>query len=172
MHYTGIDEHKDNCYMTIVDAAGIIVKGGRLSNEPTVILDYFQDIPKPHQAVVESTASWYWLSDLLEAHGNELVLAHARYIKAIVCAKVKTDKVDSRTLAQLLRTDFIPRAYKIRPELRNFRDLMRARIGLIQRRTSSKNSIHRIGEKFNCTIDPNLIVPPDNLPESYKIQLR
>ena len=32
----------------------------------------------------------------------------AKYVKAIAYAKVKTDKVDSHTLAQLLRMNFIP----------------------------------------------------------------
>jgi transposase len=172
MYYTGIDAHKDNCFLTTINDAGVVIKRVRLRNEPALILDYFHKLPEPHQAVVESTASWYWLSDLLEANGIELVLAHAKYIKAIAYAKVKTDKVDSHTLAQLLRMDFIPRAYKIRPELRGLRDMMRARLQLIQKRTSLKNSIHRIGEKFNCTIDQKGGIPPEHLPQPYKIQLR
>jgi transposase len=172
MCYTGIDAHKDNCFLTTVNDAGVVVKRARLRNEPVLILDYFRDLPGPHNAVVESTANWYWLSDLLEAKGIELLLAHAKYIKAIAYAKVKTDKVDSHTLAQLLRMNFIPRAHKIRPELRGLRDMMRARLRLIQRRTSSMNSIHRIGEKLNAAIDPKGGVLPDDLPELYKTQVR
>jgi transposase len=108
MYYTGIDEHKDNCFLTTVNDAGGVLKSARIANEPTLLLDYFRDFPRPHRAVVESTASWYWLNDLLEQQGTELILAHAKYIKAIAYGKVKTDKVDSCTLAQLLRMDFIP----------------------------------------------------------------
>lgn len=172
MYHTGIDEHKDNCFLTTVNDAGVVVKRARIRNEPAMILDYFHDFPRPHRAVVESTANWYWLSDLLDPHEIELILAHAKYVKTIAYAKVKTDKVDSGTLAQLLRMDFIPQVYKIRPELRGLRDMMRVRLRLIQRRTSSKNSIHRIGEKFNSPIDPKQGVPPDHLPEAYKIQMR
>jgi transposase len=172
MYYTGIDEHKDNCFLTTVNAAGAVVKSARRQNEPALILEYFQGLPGPHRAVVESTANWYWLSDLLDAHGIELMLAHAKYLKAIAYAKVKTDKVDSGTLAQLLRMDFIPQAYRIRPELRDLRDMLRARLRLIQRRTSLKNSMHRIGEKFNRPIDPRENIPPEDLPEPYKLQLR
>ncbi len=172
MYYTGIDEHKDNCFLTTVNEAGDVTKRARLRNDRALILDYFHGLSGPHQAVVESTANWYWLSDLLDSNGIPLVLAHAKYIKAIAYAKVKTDKVDSHTLAQLLRMDFIPRAYKIRPELRGLRDMMRARLRLIQRRTASKNSIHRIGEKFNSVVDPNDGVPPDDLPQPYRMQLQ
>ncbi len=100
------------------------------------------------------------------------MLAHTKYIKAIAYAKMKTDKVDSCTLAQLLLMDFIPQAYKIRPELRGLRGMMRARLRLIQRRTSSKNSMHRIGEKFNSAINPRESLPQDGLPQTYKIQMR
>ena len=46
----------------------------------------------------------------LENNHIELILAHAKYLKAISYAKVKTDKVDSHTLAQLLRLNLIPAA--------------------------------------------------------------
>ncbi len=76
MYYTGIDEHKDNCFLTTVNDVGVVVKSGRIRNDPVLILDYFQSHPGPHGAVVESTASWYWLSGLLDSQGIELVPAH------------------------------------------------------------------------------------------------
>lgn len=51
--------------------------------------------------------SWYWLRDLLVPQGVDLRLGHAKYLKAISYAKVKTDRVDARTLAQLLRVALI-----------------------------------------------------------------
>ncbi|MDZ7623126.1 MAG: hypothetical protein U5J96_01580 [Ignavibacteriaceae bacterium] len=53
-----------------------------------------------------------------------MVLAHAKYVKAIAYAKVKTDKVDSHTLAQLLRMNFIPVAYKISNDKRLLHDAL------------------------------------------------
>ena len=172
MYFTGIDEHKDNCYLTTLNDAGEVVKSGRIPNEPALLLDYFHNQLGPHKAVVESTASWYWLSDLLDSHGVELVLAHAKHIKAIAYAKVKTDKVYSCTLAQLLRADLIPPAHKIRPELLDLRDMIRARLRLIQKRTSLKNSMHRIGEKFNTAIDLTGHDSLEHLPQAYRIQMR
>ncbi len=64
MYCTGIDDHKDNCFLTTVNDAGAVVKRARMRNEPALILDYFHGLPGPHRAVVESTANWYWLSDL------------------------------------------------------------------------------------------------------------
>lgn len=174
MFYSGIDLHKDNCFITTVDDSGEIVKQERLRNIPEIILAYFASLPSPHKAVVECTAGWYWLDDLLEAHGIELILAHAKYLKAISYAKVKTDKVDSETLAKLLRLDCIPRAHKIRRELRDLRDVMRARLRLVQKRTSCCVSIHNLGRKLNC--GDQLVIEerttPANLPEAYRLHLR
>jgi len=162
MYYSGIDLHTDNSYITTVDDTGNIVKQERIDNVSELVLDYFQRLPGPHSAVVESTSGWYWLNDLLEDHGIELVLAHAKYLKAIAYAKVKTDKVDSQTLASLLRQNLIPRAHKISRELRGLRDTMRLRLRLVQQRTACLRRINSIAVKFNTTTA---------VPDPYRFQL-
>jgi transposase len=174
MFYSGIDLHKDNCFITTINDAGDLVQQERVANVPEALLAYFARLGTEHQAVVESTAGWYWLNDLLEDHGIEMVLAHAKYLKAISYAKVKTDKVDSHTLATLLRMKLIPCAHKISRELRDIRDVMRARLRFVQRRTRSIVSVHTIGRKFNCddliAIERQTI--PDVLPEPYRLQMQ
>jgi transposase len=160
MYYSGIDLHRDNCYMTTIDDSGAIVKQQRVENISELVLDYFHSIPGDHQAVVESTTGWYWLNDLLQDNGIELVLAHAKYLKAISYAKVKTDKVDSQTLAILLRQGLIPRAHKISRDLRGLRDTMRIRLRLVQQRTACLLRLNSIHAKFNGSV-----------PDPYRFQL-
>lgn len=162
MFYSGIDLHTDNCYITTVDDSGVVVKQQRIDNSAELVLDYFGSLPGPHSAVVESTSGWYWLNDLLEDHGIELVLAHAKYLKAIAYAKVKTDKVDSHTLAILLRQNLIPRAHKISRELRGLRDTMRIRLRLVQQRTACLRRLDSITVKFNTR---------EAVPDPYRFQL-
>lgn len=102
-----------------------------------------------HRVVVETTGSWYWIADLLRTHGAELKLAHAARVQAIAAAKVKTDRADALTLLSMLRLDLVPEAHVISPELRELRDLLRMRLKLIEKRTSSLNSIARLLEKYN-----------------------
>jgi transposase len=160
MYYSGIDLHSDNCYITTIDDNGVVVKRERVENNNTLVLDYFHSMPGSHQAVVESTTGWYWLNDLLEDQGIELILAHAKYLKAISYAKVKTDKVDSQTLAILLRQGLIPRAHKISRELRGLRDTMRIRLRLVQQRTACLLRLYSIHAKFNGSV-----------PDPYRFQL-
>jgi len=150
MFHSGIDLHKDNAYIATVDDQGKIVRQERVPCQAAAVLSYFNSLPGSHRATVECTAGWYWLDDLLTAHGIPLVLAHAKYLKAISYAKVKTDKVDACTLARLLWMDAVPTAHKISRDLRDLRDIMRARLRLVQRRTLCLMNIHSIGQKLNC----------------------
>jgi transposase len=102
-----------------------------------------------HKVVVETTGSWYWVDDLLREHSGKLTLAHATKIEAISGAKVKTDPADARTLLTMLRLNMVPEAHVISPELRELRDLLRMRLRLVQKRTSTTNSIARLLEKYN-----------------------
>lgn len=102
-----------------------------------------------HKVVVETTGSWYWVDDLLREHSAKLTLAHATKVEAITGAKVKTDTADTHTLLTMLRLNMVPEAHVISPELRELRDLLRMRLRLVQKRTSTTNSIARLLEKYN-----------------------
>ena len=165
MWYSGIDQHKQFCVITTYGPEGPRVKQARVASTPLAIQQYCAEFPGPHRAVVESTGAWYWLADTLAALSVELVLAHATRVKAIAAAKVKTDQVDSDTLALLLRTDLIPVAHMIPADQRGPRDLMRARLRLVEKRVSAQNSVARLLEKFN-------VATVAELRECYQLQAR
>jgi transposase len=149
MYYTGIDLHKFTSYLTTVDSLGNIVKQADIKNVEHNFVQYFTDLGSENISTVESTMTWYWLNDLLSSLNIPLILAHAKYVKAIAYAKVKTDKVDSHTLAQLLRMDYIPVAHKISNDKRLLRDALRARLKIVQRHTSVTNSMQLLLAKYN-----------------------
>ena len=93
---------------------------------------------------LEATYGWEWLADVLQDAGYELHLAHPMRTKAIASARVKTDAVDARTLAHLVRADLLPEAYVAPRELRDLRDLLRHRVALTRMRTSLKNRVSAI----------------------------
>lgn len=164
MFYTGIDWHKAFCYLSTVNAEGKLVQQRKVRNTAADFASYYESFDTDlHTSVVESCGGWYWLSRLFDRLSLPLVVAHAHYVKAIAYAKVKTDKVDSMTLAHLLRMDYIPTSYQLPPHLRGMRDLMRARLRLVQKQVSFSNMTSRLYEKFNVTC-------PDHLPADYALQ--
>ena len=154
MHYTGVDLHRRLIVLCTVDDNGTVVAKARIRTEPQKIIDYFSQWTTPHRAVVECTGSWYWFCDLLRTNGITILLAHAKYLKAISYAKVKTDAVDAQTLAQLLRMGYIPEAHQLSPEYRSMRDLLRQRMVMEHKRTNMIQRTASILAQFNITSYP------------------
>jgi transposase len=71
-------------------------------------------------------------------------LAHPALAKPFAKKHVKTDKVDSEVLAQLLRMNYLPESYVPRKETRDLRTMVRHRASLVRLRTSIKNRIHAL----------------------------
>ncbi|MGH8459521.1 MAG: IS110 family transposase, partial [Nevskiales bacterium] len=147
MLYSGIDLHKRTIAIQTVDGEGTVVRHAQVAAQRPALTAYFATLPGPHRAVVECTGMWYWVRDLLVPQGIDLRLGHAKYLKAISYAKVKTDAVDAATLAQLLRVDLIPEAHMISAEQRETRDLLRARLVLVGRVLRCRRSIGALLEK-------------------------
>ena len=93
---------------------------------------------------LEATYGWEWLAELLEEAGYDLHLAHPLRTRAIAAARVKTDAIDARTLAQLLRGGLLPEAYVAPREIRDLRELLRHRATLTRMRSAVKNRVHAI----------------------------
>src|SRR6266498_539511 len=142
MVYVGIDLHRNRSQVAVLDREGNELLSRRIVNAPETFLSLLQGLGDGVRVALEATYGWEWLADLLEDAGYELHLAHPLRTKAIASARVKTDSVDARTLAQLLRADLLPEAYVAPRELRDLRDLLRHRIALTQMRSALKNRVH------------------------------
>jgi transposase len=123
-----------------MDLAGEILKEGNVPTEEAAAL-----VPDVDTAVVlEATGSWHFAYDALVATGATVKLAHPARVKAIASARVKTDKIDARILAHLLRSDLIPEAWAPPQTTRELRDLVRLRWRFVTQRTTAKNRISNL----------------------------
>jgi transposase len=141
MMYVGLDVHKRFCHGTMMSEDGAIVKQERFSNDPRS-LDAFLGGVDGARVVMEAGYCWQPLYDRLEMKGHDVRLAHPLKTKAIAQAKVKTDKVDARILAHLLRADLVPEAWVPPKEIRELRELVKRRAFLVRLRTKVKNRVH------------------------------
>jgi hypothetical protein len=69
-------------------------------------------------------------------------------LKAISYAKVKTDSVDARTLAELLRVGLIPEAHQCHRDQHDLRELTRSRLRMIERRSRMQSSLWKLAARF------------------------
>ncbi len=142
MDYYGVDVHKKYSVFARMDQWGKVVAEGRISNTPEGVAAMLSPSQGTAEVVLEACGLWPYVYDLLQAHGAKVSLAHPLRVKAIAHAKVKTDKVDARILAHLLRADLVPESYAPPREIRELRELLRSRYAWTQQRTRSKNRIH------------------------------
>jgi transposase len=152
MYYTGIDLHRKTSFLTTVDSRGQIVKKANLANNEPTILEYFLTLNDDSQVVIESTANWYWLYDLLTEHGIPVVVSNPVKTKAIASARIKNDKLDSHMLAQLLRADLLATVHVSSQQTRQLKELLRHRSKLVRDTVRMKNRIHNIMAKNNLTV--------------------
>ena len=149
-NYVGVDLHLRFCYMTVLDASGAQWQQRRVPNEPDSLRLFFSGLKKPGQeeeailVAVEACGFWCAFVDCVEPLVQRVVLVHPAKVKAIASAKLKNDRVDSQTLAHLLRTDLLPEAWKADVPTRDLRELLRMRSALAGDRTRYKNQIHAV----------------------------
>ncbi len=151
MKYVGIDVHKKMCQAAVLDDDGELLDQIRFLNKKEDIKDFamklltFRDDVK---AVVESTGNlWIQIHDILEEFGFEVFLSNPGKTRLIAEAKNKTDKVDAKILARLLRADMLFTCYVPGEEIRNRREFLRHRLNLVKMRTMVKNRIHSLLDK-------------------------
>jgi transposase len=178
MLYTGLDLHKSFSYITTMNDKGQIVGQKKLPSNGEVV-EFLKEFGESMEVAIEATPSWYWLYDHLEDEGFDVKLSHPLRTKAIAYAKVKTDKVDSTTLAHLLRSDLLPLSYVPEKPVRLNRELLRYRASLVKMQTRIKNKIHTILAKNNLSHDYTdlfgkagmVFLHSLSMPENYKIAL-
>jgi transposase len=141
--WVGIDLHRRRSQIAIIDEHGELVLSRRIVNERDTFRELLGDPEETHVAL-EATYGWEWLADLLQDGGYDVHLAHPLRTQAIAAARVKTDAVDAKTLAHLLRTGLLPEAYIAPPELRDLRELLRHRAVLTTMRSAVKNRVHAL----------------------------
>jgi transposase len=148
MMYVGVDVGKSKCRAALMSQEGKITREFDFTNNSEGISRLASMLSVDDRVVMESTGA-YWLN--LYNHLDDLhipvVLANPLQTKAIAHVGIKSDKVDARILAHLLRSDLIPQCYVPPKEMREIRSLVRHRLSIVKLRTMTKNKIHALVDR-------------------------
>lgn len=147
MFYAGIDYHKRYSVVHVIDEGGQTVLQSRVHfNDPRLFHTLFARLDGPCRVVFEACMNWCKLHDLLETIPNvqEMTLAHPYKTRIIAEAQVKTDKIDARMLAVLLRADLICKSHISSREARRQKEILRQRTFFVRMRTRLRNRVHRL----------------------------
>ena len=152
MRFVGIDLHKRSLTVCVIDKKSGETFDRRFScSEEAKIRAFFED-GGAFQAVVEASATYQWLWELLEPLAQRLVLAHPKKIRIIAESMKKTDRRDAYFLAWLLSQDAVPEAHCPTPRQREYQHLVKHRQFLVHARTRLKTQIRSILARRNFDI--------------------
>ena len=137
--YAALDLGQKTIQIVLKRHDGRIIKEAKLKKQADLILEFLNGTNAA--VVMESGYNHQFLYDLLKENHYDVKVAHPLMVKAIAYAKVKTDKVDAKKLADLLRMDMVPECYIPDREMRYVRDIARRRHYFVTVRTMFKNKV-------------------------------
>ena len=141
MLYAGMDVHKKFCQIIVCTKEGEIIRKGKIRTNEKEIREFFYGL-KNVKVAIEASTNYSYIVDALVKEGYEVLVAHPLRTRAIADAKIKSDKIDAKILADLTRGNLLPTSWIPPKEIRELRDLIRQRIFLVKQRTKLKNKIH------------------------------
>ncbi len=148
MIYAGVDVHKKFSFVTVMNKKGNVVNRTKIMHGKEIKKapwkHFVEQFKEPLSLAIEATGFWPPVYDALEPLVENIYLAHPLKTRAIAEARIKTDKIDSTTLAHLLRTDLLPTSYIPPQDIREGRELLRYRASLVSLQTQVKNKIHSL----------------------------
>jgi transposase len=141
IHYIGLDVHKKTISYCIKTADGRIVQEGKLAASRPALHEWAKAQSVRWHGAMEATLFSAWIYDTLKPYAQRLVMGHPAKMKAITAGKKKSDTIDARTIADLLRCDLLPSCYVLPPEMRDLRRLLRYRNMVVQQSVRMQNKM-------------------------------
>lgn len=155
MLYIGCDVHRNYTTTSFITERGDVIETCSFHNDREELKKLLEKFPDDRfSAVLEAGLNWGVIYDLLESMEkvDKVALAHPPKVKAIASAKIKTDKIDSRTLGKLLRAGLIPEVWVPPREMRVLKDMVRYRAFVVKLKTMVKNRVHDVLRKAHVQV--------------------
>jgi transposase len=104
-HYAGIDVSLEQSSVCVVDAAGKIVREGKVASDPAALIGYFGSLGLTVLRIgLEAGPLSQWLYAAMKQAGLAIELLETRHVHdAFKAMPVKSDRNDARGIAQLMR---------------------------------------------------------------------
>lgn len=140
-YYVGLDVHKKTISYCVKTADGMIEQEGMIPARREALLQWVQQMPGPWVGALEATLFSEWIYDFVSPWAEELKVGHPARMKAITAGKRKTDQLDARQIADLVRCNLLAESYMLPRPVRELRRVLRYRNLLVGQSVKMKNRI-------------------------------
>jgi transposase len=148
-----MDVHREFAQLAIVED-GVCRDDGRIGVTPEELRAWIDTLGPEDHVALEATGNSDAIAVLVAPRVARVVVSNPAKTRAIAEAKVKTDKVDARILAQLLAADFLPPVWLPDDRTRRLRRQVARRTHLVRQRVRLKNQVHAILHRNLCPVYP------------------
>lgn len=145
--YLGIDIHKRYAQVAVLNENSEIEREVRVENAN---LDEIAQEYAGSEAAIEATGNYYHIHDTLSEY-LDVTVANPAKLKLIGDSDRKTDRIDAKQLARLVRLGLVPETYVPSDEIRESRALVRGRYKLVDNRKDYANKIHGLLTEHGIT---------------------
>jgi transposase len=140
MRAIGLDIHRGFCEVAIAED-GRVRPSRRVGTAPDELELFAAGLAPDDVVTLEATGNAAAIARILAPHAR-VVLANPKATKAATRLRAKTDRIDARTLAQLLASGFLPEVWMPDEATATLRRQVSRRAHLVKQRTKAKNQVH------------------------------
>ena len=138
--YIGMDVHQETISIAVMTADGKLVMESIVETKASTILQFVQGLHGDLHVTLEEGTWAAWLYDLMKPHVTEVVVCDPRK-NALLKEGNKSDKIDARKLADLLRGGYLRSVYHGENGLRTLKELARSYLTISQDLTRVMNRV-------------------------------
>jgi transposase len=138
--YIGMDVHQATISAAVMDVRGKLLMECVLETKASTIVEFIQGLKPPLCLTFEEGTSAAWLHDLVKPRVSRLVVCDPRKA-ALLKDGSKSDRIDARKLAELLRTNQLKPVYHGEHGMRRLKELGRSYLTLTKDVTRVMNRI-------------------------------
>src|ERR1700704_6730504 len=129
--YIGMDVHTEAISVAVRNSAGKVVMESILETKANTILEFIEGLRGNVQVTFEEGTWAAWLYDLLKPHVTTVVVCNPRK-NALLKDGNKSDRIDARKLAELLRLNNLKPVYHGETGVRMLRELARSYLTIVK----------------------------------------
>jgi transposase len=123
--YIGMDVHKEAISIAALNSSGKLVMESIIETKAITILQLIQGLRGSLHVTLEEGTWAAWLYDLLKPHVTKIVVCNPRR-NALLKEGSKSDRIDARKLAELLRSNLLRPVYHGEQGVRTLKELARS----------------------------------------------
>lgn len=140
--YIGVDVHSSTCTLCVMDSQGVELDQRTIPTNGRLLINYLQSLGENIVIAFEECDLSSWLFDILRKHVHEVLVCHPA--ANVEYKRAKTDKLDARSLANLLRGGFLHPVFHDGSEREKFRVLVSHYEDTVQEMVRTKNRLKAI----------------------------